>query len=107
MTTGDVVRVMESRDGWRRVVHADGGRGWLPAMRLLAIEESTNVTVLEAAPDQSTEWASGFGTVTMPRCHPVQQGRRSDCGKRSGRAPGVRRQGTGRMRSTRARRWWR
>ncbi|MBL0172292.1 MAG: BatD family protein [Gemmatimonadaceae bacterium] len=52
VTTGDVVRVMESRDEWRRVVHADGRRGWLPAMRLLAIEESTNVTVLEAAPDR-------------------------------------------------------
>jgi hypothetical protein len=34
VTTGDVVRVMESRDAWQRVVHADGRRGWLPGVRL-------------------------------------------------------------------------
>lgn len=34
VTTGDVVRIEDSRDVWQRVVHADGRRGWLPAYRL-------------------------------------------------------------------------
>ena len=37
VTTGDVVRVLESRDGWMRAQHADGRRGWLPTARLVAV----------------------------------------------------------------------
>ncbi len=33
VATGDVVRVEDARDGWLRVLHADGRRGWLPAAR--------------------------------------------------------------------------
>ena len=38
VTTGDVVRVGESRDAWQRIVHADGRKGWLPAARLEALQ---------------------------------------------------------------------
>lgn len=37
VATGDVVRIEESRDIWRRVVHADGRKGWLPAPRLVRL----------------------------------------------------------------------
>jgi tetratricopeptide (TPR) repeat protein len=37
VATGDVVRVVEARDGWLRVVHADGRRGWLPAARTIPL----------------------------------------------------------------------
>jgi hypothetical protein len=40
VTTGDVVRVVESRSAWQRVLHADGRRGWLPSPRLIAIQPS-------------------------------------------------------------------
>ena len=32
--TGDVVAAAPPQDGWRRVRHADGRTGWLPAVRL-------------------------------------------------------------------------
>lgn len=35
VTTGDVVRIVETREGWQRVLHADGRRGWLPGSRLV------------------------------------------------------------------------
>lgn len=35
VTTGDVVRIVETREGWQRVLHADGRRGWLPVSRLV------------------------------------------------------------------------
>lgn len=38
VTTGDVVRVVEYRESWQRVQHADGRRGWLPAVRLVALQ---------------------------------------------------------------------
>lgn len=38
VTTGDVVRVLEARDTWQRVLHADGRTGWLPLTRLIAIQ---------------------------------------------------------------------
>ena len=37
VATGDVVRIEESRDIWRRVVHADGRKGWLPGPRLVRL----------------------------------------------------------------------
>ena len=37
VTTGDVVRILETRDGWQRVRHSDGRRGWLPVVRLIAM----------------------------------------------------------------------
>lgn len=37
VTTGDVVRVEESRESWYRIVHADGRRGWLPVQRLVPV----------------------------------------------------------------------
>jgi len=37
VATGDVVRVEEAREGWLRVLHADGRRGWLPAGRTLPL----------------------------------------------------------------------
>lgn len=37
MATGDVVRREVTRDGWTRVRHADGRRGWVPAPRLLPL----------------------------------------------------------------------
>ena len=37
VATGDVVRVEEARDGWLKVVHADGRRGWLPAGRTIPL----------------------------------------------------------------------
>ena len=40
VSTGDVVQIVEARDAWQRVVHADGRRGWLPAERLVAMQDS-------------------------------------------------------------------
>ena len=40
VSTGDVVQVVETRDSWQRVMHADGRRGWLPAARLVAMQDS-------------------------------------------------------------------
>ena len=37
VATGDVVRAEEARDGWVRVLHADGRRGWLPAGRTVPL----------------------------------------------------------------------
>jgi hypothetical protein len=45
VTTGDVVRTIESRDAWHRVEHADGRRGWLPASRLVALAPRTTDTL--------------------------------------------------------------
>jgi hypothetical protein len=41
VATGDVVRLGEMRDGWRRVRHADGRDGWLPDARLRALTVPT------------------------------------------------------------------
>jgi len=41
VTTGDVVRIEESRELWERVHHADGRRGWLPHARLVMLEAHT------------------------------------------------------------------
>lgn len=35
--TGDVVKVVDVRQGWEQVVHADGRRGWIPAARLVSL----------------------------------------------------------------------
>ncbi len=40
VSTGDVVRALESRDGWRHVQHADGRSGWLPEQRVASLLES-------------------------------------------------------------------
>ena len=40
VSTGDVVQVVEARESWERVVHADGRQGWLPAVRLVAMQDS-------------------------------------------------------------------
>jgi hypothetical protein len=37
VATGDVVRVEEASEGWLRVLHADGRRGWLPAARTIPL----------------------------------------------------------------------
>jgi hypothetical protein len=37
VATGDIVRALEVREGWRRVRHADGREGWLPQNRLVAL----------------------------------------------------------------------
>ena len=37
VATGDVVRVEDAREGWLRVLHADGRRGWLPAGRTVPL----------------------------------------------------------------------
>ena len=37
VTTGDVVRVEDAGEGWVRVLHADGRRGWLPAGRTIPL----------------------------------------------------------------------
>ncbi len=37
VTTGDIVRVLDVREGWQHVQHADGRMGWLPDVRLVAI----------------------------------------------------------------------
>ncbi|WP_411279596.1 SH3 domain-containing protein [Gemmatimonas sp.] len=37
VATGDVIRVDEAREGWLRVLHADGRRGWLPAGRTVPL----------------------------------------------------------------------
>ncbi len=37
-STGDVVRVLDVRQGWEEVEHADGRRGWMPAARLVSLE---------------------------------------------------------------------
>ena len=37
VATGDVVRVEAARDGWLQVVHADGRRGWVPALRTIPL----------------------------------------------------------------------
>lgn len=41
VTTGDVVRIVDTRDGWERVRHADGRLGWLPEDRVAALLDST------------------------------------------------------------------
>ncbi len=41
VATGDVVREEDTREGWRRVLHADGRRGWLPAGRLVPLVSPT------------------------------------------------------------------
>ncbi|WP_373062662.1 SH3 domain-containing protein, partial [Gemmatimonas sp.] len=43
VATGDVVRVEEAREGWLRVLHADGRRGWLPAGRTVPLVSPTVV----------------------------------------------------------------
>ncbi len=40
VSTGDVVRVIEQRDGWDRVHHADGRLGWLPSIRVVALPQN-------------------------------------------------------------------
>jgi hypothetical protein len=35
--TGDVVKVLDVRQGWEQVEHADGRRGWMPATRLVSL----------------------------------------------------------------------
>lgn len=40
VSTGDVVRVVESRETWLHVVHADGRRGWLPVGRVAAMHST-------------------------------------------------------------------
>lgn len=42
VSTGDVVRVLESRETWLHVVHADGRRGWLPVGRVTAMRATTS-----------------------------------------------------------------
>lgn len=37
VTTGDMVRVIATREGWQQVQHADGRRGWIPASRLVPL----------------------------------------------------------------------
>ena len=37
VATGDVVRVQEIGEGWLRVLHADGRRGWLPTGRAVPL----------------------------------------------------------------------
>ena len=41
VTTGDVVRIIDTRDGWQHVRHADGRLGWLPEDRVAALLDST------------------------------------------------------------------
>ena len=41
VATGDVVRVVDARDGWERVRHADGRLGWLPQNRVTALLDDT------------------------------------------------------------------
>lgn len=43
VSTGDVVRVLEIRETWQQVVHADGRRGWLPSGRLVAMSATPSV----------------------------------------------------------------
>ncbi len=43
VATGDVVRLIESRDAWQHIVHADGRRGWLPVTRLVMLQAAVNV----------------------------------------------------------------
>lgn len=35
--TGDVVKVIDVRQGWEQIEHADGRRGWIPAARLVTL----------------------------------------------------------------------
>ncbi|WP_309669939.1 SH3 domain-containing protein [Gemmatimonas sp.] len=37
VATGDVVRVEDAAEGWLKVLHADGRRGWLPAGRTIPL----------------------------------------------------------------------
>jgi hypothetical protein len=37
VTTGDVVKRIETQGTWQRVHHADGREGWLPSLRLVAL----------------------------------------------------------------------
>lgn len=37
VATGDVVRVEDAAEGWLKVLHADGRRGWLPAGRTVPL----------------------------------------------------------------------
>jgi hypothetical protein len=37
VTTGDVVKRLETQGTWQRVQHADGREGWLPSLRLVAL----------------------------------------------------------------------
>lgn len=41
VATGDVVRVVDARDGWERIRHADGRLGWLPENRIAALLDDT------------------------------------------------------------------
>ena len=41
VATGDVVRIVDARDGWERVRHADGRLGWLPQNRVVALLDDT------------------------------------------------------------------
>ncbi len=42
VSTGDVVRYVELREGWRRVQHADGRIGWLPAGRTVPLRDNAS-----------------------------------------------------------------
>jgi SH3-like domain-containing protein len=37
VATGDMVRMLDTREGWQHVQHADGRVGWLPESRLVAL----------------------------------------------------------------------
>ena len=52
VSTGDVVRILQARQDWRLVVHADGRRGWLPAVRLVAIEGDSAVFASDSPLDR-------------------------------------------------------
>ncbi|MES2524430.1 MAG: hypothetical protein V4617_17155 [Gemmatimonadota bacterium] len=45
VATGDVVRRLESSGPWERVLHADGRKGWLPSLRLVALMDETHDSV--------------------------------------------------------------
>ena len=48
ISTGDVLRVVRTQEGWARVTHADGRSGWLPAARLVSLA----APLVSAAPTQ-------------------------------------------------------
>ena len=41
VSTGDVVQLIERRDAWQHVRHSDGRVGWVPAIRLVALSETS------------------------------------------------------------------
>ena len=50
VATGDVVRLIETRDVWQHIVHADGRRGWLPVTRLVMLQAETAVPTSDPTP---------------------------------------------------------